>query len=113
MEPDAHLFKNFCKESVCSSIHIVGGNHLITWNQQAENSICSCYATAEAQPVPAIFNMGQRRFERRAGGILRTGIFISFMYARSGLNISGGLVDRGHDSTRGRVGFYAGVDQLG
>ncbi len=48
----------------------------------------------------------------KARRILGTGIFISLMNARSRLNISRGLIDRGHDRTGGWIGLDARMDQF-
>src|SRR6185437_6266557 len=101
MEFDTHLFEDLREEPVGAAVHIVGSDDLVAGDEQTQYGIRSRYPATETQAVFAILDMRQRGLESKTRWILRTGILITFVHSRRALHISGCLIDRGHDGTRG------------
>ncbi len=83
---------------------------MLTGCQQVQDRIDRCHTRSKRQPELTAFQGCQAGFESRTGWVAGAGIVIATMLAHSILYKGGGLVNGGHDCSRGRVRVLPGVD---
>ena len=98
--------------AVGAAVQIVDGQHFIAGFEEFDHGVLGSQAGTEANGGLAVFQRGEVVFERMAGGVLRTRIFVPFVIAGGDLHVGGGLENGRHDGPGRGVGFDAGVDDF-
>ena len=96
-----------------AAVQIVAGHRVVPGLHQANDRIHRPDAAGKRHPVLSRFQCRQVGFQGRAGGVARTGIYVSLVIARCRLDVGRGLIHRGHDGAGGGVGRLARVNGLG
>ena len=98
-----------------SAVGVVGDDHMITGAQQrTQHAVAGRHAGAERAAESALFDGGQRGFQRGPGRVAGAGVLESAAQTADAVLGEGAAgVDRGIDRAGRRVGPVAGVNGLG
>ena len=98
-----------------SAVGVVGDDHVITGAQQrTQHAVTGRHAGAECPSEAALFDGGQRAFQRGPGRVAGAGVLESAAQTADAVLSEGAAgVDRGIDRAGRRVGPVAGVNGLG
>ena len=110
----------FCMSPHCrgeearrAAVGAFGTDDMVTSLEQGHHSVDRSHPGSKGQALLAAFEHGHVALKRRACGIARAGIFVSFMLAEFFLNVGRGLEDGDDDGPGRGVRFLPCVNGVG